>query len=93
MLAVAVAAESPELLNHTAHVFRTWRRRLAELLEQGGLAPADAARFAAVLVASSEGAVVLARAEQSLEPFDLVVKQLIDQVRQLGDAPELPNRT
>jgi TetR/AcrR family transcriptional regulator, lmrAB and yxaGH operons repressor len=84
VLAVAVAADSPELLDHTARVFRTWRRRLAELLEQGGLRAEDAQRFAAVLVASSEGAVVLARAEQSLEPFDLVVEQLVDQVRALS---------
>jgi len=84
VLAVAVAAESPELLDHTASVFRTWRRRLAELLEQGGLRAPDAERFAAVLVASSEGAVVLARAEQSLEPFDLVAEQLLDQVRTLS---------
>jgi TetR/AcrR family transcriptional regulator, lmrAB and yxaGH operons repressor len=84
VLAVAVAAESPELLDQTARVFRTWRRRLAELLEQGGLQAADAARFAAALVASSEGAVVLARAEQSLEPFDLVAEQLIEQVRALS---------
>jgi TetR/AcrR family transcriptional repressor of lmrAB and yxaGH operons len=84
VLAVAVAADSPELLDHTARVFQTWRRRLAELLEEGGLAPADAARFAAVLVASSEGAVVLARAEQSLEPFDLVAEHLLAQVRQLA---------
>src|SRR2546422_4073948 len=51
VLAVAVAAESPELLDHTARVFRTWRGRLTELLEQGGLTPRDAARFAATLVA------------------------------------------
>ena len=86
MLAVAVAADSPELLDQTARVFRTWRRRLADLLEQGGLQAADAARFAAVLVASSEGAVVLARAEQSLEPFDLVAEQFVDQVRTLSHA-------
>ena len=84
VLAVAVAADSPELLEQTAGVFRTWRRRLAELLEEGGLQPRDAQRFAAVLVASSEGAVVLARAEQSLEPFDLVAEQLVDQVRALS---------
>jgi hypothetical protein len=41
------------------------------------------ARFAAVLVAASEGAVVLSRADQSLEPFDLVAEQLIDQVRRV----------
>jgi len=90
VLAVAVAADSPELLDQTARVFRTWRRRLAELLEQGGLQAADAARFAAVLVASSEGAVVLARAEQSLEPFDLVAQQLVDQVRTLSHAAKAP---
>ncbi len=84
VLAVAVAAETPALLDHTARVFRTWRVKLAELLEQGGLAPKDAARFAATLVASSEGAVVLARAEQNLEPFDLVAEQLMEQVRELG---------
>jgi TetR/AcrR family transcriptional repressor of lmrAB and yxaGH operons len=84
VLAVAVAAGSPELLDQTALVFRTWRRRLAELLEQGGLRPADAQRFAAMLVASSEGAVVLARAEQSLESFDLVAEQLVEQVRALS---------
>jgi TetR/AcrR family transcriptional repressor of lmrAB and yxaGH operons len=83
VLAVAVAADSPALIDHTASVFRTWRRRLAELLEQGGLDAGDAARFAAVLVAASEGAVVLSRAEQSLEPFDLVAEQLIDQVRRV----------
>src|SRR6185295_4427948 len=88
VLAVAVAAESPELLDHTASVFRTWRRRLAELLEQGGLRASDAERFAAVLVASSEGAVVLARAEQSLEPFDLVAEQLLEQVRALSRPPK-----
>ena len=84
VLAVAVAADSPELLDHTASVFRTWRRKLAELLEQGGLQAADAAKFAATLVASSEGAVVLARAEQSMEPFDLVSQQLLAQVRDLS---------
>jgi len=91
VLAVAVAADSPELLDHTARVFRGWRRRIAELLEQGGLATADAERFAATLVAASEGAVVLARAEQSLEPFDLVAEQLLEQVRQLAAISEQPS--
>jgi len=85
VLAVAVAAETPEFLEHTARVFRGWRQRLAELLVEGGLAPVDAQRFAATLVAASEGAVVLARAEQSLEPFDLVVEQLLGQVDQLRE--------
>jgi TetR/AcrR family transcriptional regulator, lmrAB and yxaGH operons repressor len=86
VLAVTVAADSPELLDHAADVFRAWRHRLAELLEQGGLGARDAERFAATLIASCEGAVALSRAEQSLEPFDLVAEQLLEQVRSLAGA-------
>ena len=81
VLAVAVETDSPDLLRHTAEVFRAWRKRLAELLQQGGLAPKQAAQFAVTLIASSEGAVVLSRAETSLEPFEAVSEQLLDQVR------------
>ena len=37
VLAVTVASRFPDLLNHAGAVFRAWRGRLAELLEQGGL--------------------------------------------------------
>jgi AcrR family transcriptional regulator len=84
VLAVTVATDSPELRDHAATVFRSWRRRLAELLQQGGLETRDADRFAATLIASSEGAVALSRAEQSLEPFDLVAELLLEQVRSLA---------
>jgi TetR/AcrR family transcriptional repressor of lmrAB and yxaGH operons len=84
VLAVTVAADSPQLRDHAAGVFRSWRRHLTELLRAGGLEPHDAARFAATLIASSEGAVALSRAEQSLEPFDLVAEQLLEQVRSLA---------
>jgi len=86
VLAVTVATESPELREHAARVFRTWRSRLAELLQEGGLHPDDAAPLAATLIASCEGAVALSRAEQSLEPFDLVADQLVRQLRTLADA-------
>jgi hypothetical protein len=81
VLAVTVAADSRDLLNHAGVVFRAWRGRLAELLEQGGLSQREAVRFAATLVAASEGAVVLSRGEQSMEPFDLVSEHLLEQVR------------
>jgi AcrR family transcriptional regulator len=81
VLAVTVATDSPDLLNEAGTVFRAWRGRLAQLLEEGGLTAKDAAQFAATLVAASEGAVALSRAEQSMEPFDLVAEQLLDQVR------------
>ena len=86
VLAVTVAADLPALLLRAADVFRTWRRRLAELLEQGGMAHDDALRMAALLIASTEGAVALSRAEQSLEPFDLVAEQLLDQIRRSATA-------
>jgi TetR/AcrR family transcriptional repressor of lmrAB and yxaGH operons len=86
VLAVTVAADSADLLAHATAVFRAWRERLAELFRRGGL-PADSARrFALVLIASIEGAVVLSRAEQSLEPFEIVAQQLLGEVRRLHGA-------
>ena len=94
VLAVTVATELPELREHAARIFRAWRSRLGDLLEQGGLDPADAGSFAATLIASCEGAVALSRAEQSLEPFDLVADQLMRQVRALARSGRVrPART
>jgi len=87
VLAVTVATDSPELMNHAVTVFRTWRGRLTELLELGGLTPLHATQFATTLIASVEGAVVLSRAEQNTEPFDTVAKQLLDQIRRMVTTP------
>jgi AcrR family transcriptional regulator len=84
VLAVTIATDSPDLLDHAAAVFRGWRVRLAELLTTGGLAETDAARFAALLIAGSEGAVVLSRAEQSMDPFELVAEELTARVAALA---------
>ena len=84
VVAVAVATDSPALLAHAAAVFRRWRERLAGLLEQGGFAKKDARRFATVLIASAEGAVVMSRAEQDIEPFETVARQLAAQARALA---------
>ncbi|HTW86264.1 MAG TPA: TetR/AcrR family transcriptional regulator [Candidatus Sulfotelmatobacter sp.] len=84
VLAVAVAADTDTLLEHAASIFRGWRARLTELLVDGGLAQADAVRFATTLIAAAEGAVVLSRAERSLEPLELVADELAAQVRRLA---------
>lgn len=84
VLAVTVATDSPELLSHAMVVFRGWREQLAGLLQQGGFTAAQAKRFAVFLIASAEGAVVLSRAEQSAEPFELVARQLMEQVRAIA---------
>lgn len=81
VLAVTVATDSAELLSHATAVFRAWRERLSDLLHQGGLSSVQARQFAMVMIASAEGAVVLSRAEQSLEPFEAVAQQLMAQVR------------
>ena len=81
LLAVTVATDSAQLLDQAGTAFRTWRGRLGELLEVGGLDQATSAAFSATLIAASEGAVVMSRAEQSMGPFDLVARQLVDQVR------------
>ncbi len=83
LVAVTVATESVELLNQAAMAFRAWRRRLAELLEQGGLAASDAERLAVKLLAGAEGAVVLSRAERDLGTFEMVAADLIGDVERL----------
>jgi TetR/AcrR family transcriptional regulator, lmrAB and yxaGH operons repressor len=89
VLAVTIATESLDLLAHAAQAFRGWRLRLAQLLQAGGLTRRDATRFAALLIAAAEGAVVLSRAEQSMEPFNLVAEQLTAQVAALA-TPKAP---
>jgi TetR/AcrR family transcriptional repressor of lmrAB and yxaGH operons len=85
VLAVTVATDSDELLAHAATVFRTWRLRLAELLQLGGLGEQDAARFAATLIAAMEGAVVLSRAERTMDAFELVAELLTAQTDALAN--------
>ncbi|MDM4762084.1 TetR/AcrR family transcriptional regulator [Galbitalea sp. SE-J8] len=84
VLAVTVATDSTAVLDHAARAFRSWRARIAELLEDGGADAAAAARFAATLVAACEGAVVIARAERSTEPFELVADQLREAATRLA---------
>ncbi|HSW17671.1 MAG TPA: TetR/AcrR family transcriptional regulator [Ramlibacter sp.] len=86
VLAVTVATDSAEVLSHATAVFRAWREVLADLLRQGGLSSVQARRLAMVLIASVEGAVVLCRADQSLEPFEAVAQQLMAQVRRPSSA-------
>ncbi len=80
VLAVTVAADSEELLEHARAVLRDWKDRLADLLVRGGMKEAQAKSFAIMLIASAEGAVVLARAERSMEPFEVVAEQVLRQV-------------
>ncbi len=79
--AVTVASDSSEMLESAGAVFRGWRGRLATLLEEGGVPKERTATLATTLIAASEGAVVLARAERSFEPFDLVAAEQLATIR------------
>lgn len=76
VLAVTVSGESAELLDGASAVFTAWGSRLTTLLEHGGVPAGDAAGLATMVMAASEGAVVLARAARSFEPLDSVTAQL-----------------
>ena len=84
VLAVTVAADSEDLLAEARAVLHAWQNRLADLLVQGGMEQAAAAPFATMLIASAEGAVVLARAERSMGPFEAVAAQLLQMASTLG---------
>jgi AcrR family transcriptional regulator len=83
MFTVTVTTDSPDVIAQTAAAFAAWRTRLATLLRQGGLQEQQATAFAATLIAAAEGALVIARAERSMEPFDAVAVHLLDQARRM----------
>jgi AcrR family transcriptional regulator len=85
--AVTVAADSEVLTKQAGAIFRGWRTRLAELLQQGGLPGERAEPVAAMLIAGCEGAVLLARAGASFEPFDIVAVELVECVRHATSEP------
>jgi TetR/AcrR family transcriptional regulator, lmrAB and yxaGH operons repressor len=86
LVAVTVAAETDAPRQRAAEAFRDWRDKLACALEAGGLSEAGAGSTATMLLAASEGAVVMCRAEQDIRPFDLVAGELVGHVRALAAA-------
>jgi TetR/AcrR family transcriptional repressor of lmrAB and yxaGH operons len=83
VMAVAVTADEPELHARASDIFRRWREHLANRFTAAGVPDAVSVQFAATLIAAAEGAVVLSRAEGSLEPFDLVAAHLIEAAARL----------
>ena len=81
LMAVTVATQSPPIRAKAGEIFRAWRGRLAEVLRKGGLAPGRAEALAAGLLAACEGAAVVARAEGSLTPFDLMADEQLAAIK------------
>ena len=78
---VGAGADSEELLPVVAAAFASWRDALADAYTRTGLGKADGRRLALTSVAALEGAMIVARAEQSMEPFDAVQRDLADLAR------------
>jgi AcrR family transcriptional regulator len=83
VVAVAVEAGDPDkpdrsdpVIERAAAAFARWRDVIAQRLVADGVAQPEAAALAMLVLASFEGAVVVARASRALEPLDLVQGQL-----------------
>jgi TetR/AcrR family transcriptional repressor of lmrAB and yxaGH operons len=77
VMAVTVAANDDELLDHAGSIFRAWAELLAGLCEAGGMEPESARSLAVTVIAATEGAVAMCRAERSIEPFEEVHNVLL----------------
>jgi TetR/AcrR family transcriptional regulator, lmrAB and yxaGH operons repressor len=77
VVAVTVAARDDDLLDHAGTVFRNWTDLLAELCAGSTGDKASARRLAVTVIAATEGAVALCRAERSMDPFEDVAAVLL----------------
>jgi AcrR family transcriptional regulator len=84
VVAVTVAANDEELLDHAGTVFRTWTELLTDLCAAGGMDIESARLLAVTVIAATEGVVALCRAERSMEPFEQVQTVLLSLVKSLG---------
>jgi TetR/AcrR family transcriptional regulator, lmrAB and yxaGH operons repressor len=84
VMAVTVAANDDDLLNHAGTIFRTWTELLADLCAAGGVEINAARQLAITVIAATEGAVAMCRAERSTEPFDAVESVLLSLVNGLS---------
>lgn len=84
VLAVAVSGDDPDNVEYAGTVFTRWRLLLTSLLSDGGMDRGAAAAWATSVLAAAEGAVALARAEGSLDSFDVVAAQFAELTPQLG---------
>jgi AcrR family transcriptional regulator len=80
-VAVTVATDSKELLDSATSIFRSWQHTLTDLFKSAGLSLEESKQFATTLIAASEGAVVMSRAEKSMIPFESVAKSLAQQAQ------------
>jgi AcrR family transcriptional regulator len=66
------AADNDSLRTHVSERFAWWRVLVADAYTRFGAPQAEAEAHATVLMAALEGALILARAERTIEPLDTV---------------------
>jgi AcrR family transcriptional regulator len=66
------AADNDSLRTHVGGKFAGWRAQVAGAYTRFGATPEEAEAHATVLMAALEGALILARAQRSIEPLDTV---------------------
>ncbi len=76
VVAVAVEADNPPVIERAAAAFTRWLDQLEEQLQADGAAPEQAAELAMLATTAIEGAVLVARTTGSTTPLDLVHRQL-----------------
>ncbi len=84
VVAVTVAANDDELIDHAGTIFRSWTELLTGLCEAGGVDGKSAHSLAVTVIAATEGAVAVCRAERSMEPFEAVHNVLLSLVESLS---------
>jgi hypothetical protein len=87
VVAVTVAANDDELLDHAGTIFRTWTELLTELCVAGGTDVNSARQVAVTVISAAEGAVALCRAERSRTPFEDVGTVLSSLVQSFAARP------
>lgn len=69
--------DSGNLIAVARETFRAWAALLTEQLEATGIEPARARSIGLTTLAGMEGALILCRAEGSVEPLDAVAEELL----------------
>ncbi|MDF3834941.1 hypothetical protein P3W85_18535 [Cupriavidus basilensis] len=82
-------SHSPDLTNACAAAFASWRRQLAQALEERGFAPERASGIALTALVVLEGCLVVGRATGSTEAFELGLATLLGQLGEEGEARPL----
>jgi AcrR family transcriptional regulator len=75
--AADVSAYHDELRGVIARAFEFWQEPLATALVSTGIPSERSGSVAVLLISALEGAIVLARIRQSVEPLDLIVQELV----------------